>query len=136
MLLVLLKAECQASKLGKAFTTRLLFTSVLFVYLAHSFLNICLYKTFPVHYSEIRSMILRDCMLLIFFEVNCKNQLKIVNNVVFFKLKRNFNQAMNALTNWMIFLYWQLQSHRPSQCPRALRRTLGFVFARKETSAS
>ena len=36
-------------------------------------------------------------MLLIFFVFNRKNQSKIVNNVVFVKLKRNFSQARNAL---------------------------------------
>ena len=32
-----------------------------------------------------------------FFVFDCKNQLKIVNNVVFVKLKRNFSQEINAL---------------------------------------
>ena len=36
-------------------------------------------------------------MLLFFFVVNCKNHLKIVNDVVFVKLKRNFSEAINAL---------------------------------------
>ena len=63
---------------------------------------------------------------------NCKSQLKIVNNVALVKLKRNFSQTINAFTNWVMFLYGQLQSPRPSQCPpfgRALRRALGFVAA-------
>ena len=36
-------------------------------------------------------------MLLIFFNFNCKNRLKIVNNVVVVKLNRHFSQAINAL---------------------------------------
>ena len=31
------------------------------------------------------------------FVFNSKNQLKIVNNFVFVKLKRNFSQSINAL---------------------------------------
>ena len=68
-----------------------------------------------------------------------QKSLKIVSNVVFVKLKVNFSQAKKRLTNWLMFLYGQTQSPRPSQCPpfgRALRRALGFVSARIETSAS
>ena len=36
-------------------------------------------------------------MLLIVFVFNRKNQLKIVNNVVFVKINRNFSLAINAL---------------------------------------
>ena len=62
--------------------------------------SICPYKIFPVldrkngprRFFKIRSRIIGN-MLLIFFVINCKNQLKIVNNVVFVKLKRNFSQV-------------------------------------------
>ena len=55
-------------------------------------------------------------MLLMFFVFSCKNQLKIVINVVFVKLKRNFSQGINALLqNPLTFLYGQLQSLRQHQ---------------------
>ena len=69
-----------------------------------------------------------ETTLLIFLVSSYKDQLKIVNNVVFVKLKRN-----------SIILYRQLQSPRPSQCPslgRALRWVLGLVSAPIEKPAS
>ena len=67
---------------------------------------------------------------------NWKIQLKIVCNVVSVKLKRNFSQAINALLIDDVSIR---AATKPSECPpfgRALRRALGFVSARIETSVS
>ena len=94
-----------------------IFQLILFVYGTQSPFSICPYKTFLVLDRnngpyQIRSMILWG-YVIDFSVFSCKSQLKIVGNVAFVKLKRNFSQAIN----WLMFLYGQLQSPRPSQCP-------------------
>ena len=76
---------------------------------------------------------------MIFFAFNCKNQLKIVNNVVFVKLKRNFSQVINALLTGRCFYtgsYKALGLNNALCSVGHYTSGLVFVSTRIETSAS